>query len=116
MAIRTARELLNFRYSDEMVSSIVETDVTVGVAAIQIATRNGSAIERIITNNGANTIYVSSKVSVAANTGIALAAGATLTFTALDDFDLASCDLFAISLNAGNPVHVISTQLIGAQP
>ena len=98
-----------------MVSSIDETDSTVGTSVTQIAKRNGACVERIITNNGAAAIFVSSKVGVAANTGIQLAAGGTLSFQVKVDFDLASCDLFAISTAAGNAVHVISVNLVGAQ-
>jgi len=115
LPLNTARDFLASLYGDEMVSSIDETDVTVGTSAILIAKRNGACIELIITNNGAAAIFVSSKVGVAANTGIQLAAGGTLSFDARTDFDLASCDLFAISGTAGQAVHVISVQLIGAQ-
>jgi hypothetical protein len=115
LPLNTARDFLASLYGDEMVSSLDETDVTVGTSAILIAKRNGSCIERIISNNGAAAIFVSSKVGVAANTGIQLAANATLSFTAREDFDLASCDLFAISTAANNPVHVIAVNLIGAQ-
>ena len=115
MSIGTARELLANWYGDELVSNILETDVTVGTAPILIAARAGAVIERVISNNGAATIFVSSKAGVAANTGIALGSGNTLSFQALSDFDLASCDLFAISAGTGNAVHVISTQLVGTQ-
>lgn len=97
-----------------MVSSIDETDVTVGTSAILLAKRNGATVERIITNNGAAAIFISSRVGVAANTGIQLAAGGTLSFEARADFDLASCDLFAISTAAGNAVHVIAVNLVGS--
>ena len=115
MGIGNARELLADWYGDELVSNIIETDVTVGTTAILIAARDGAVIARLITNNGAATIFVSSKAGVAANTGIAVGVGNTLVLQALDDFDLASCDLFAISGGAGNAVHVVSTQLVGPQ-
>lgn len=115
MAFSTAREFVAAQYGDELVSNILETDVTVGVAAIQIAKRDSAVIERIISNNGAQSIFIGTRSSVALNQGIPLASGSTLSITARDDFDLASCDLFAISAAAGNPVHVISMQLVGAQ-
>lgn len=113
MSIRTARELLADWYGDELVSNILETDVTVGTAAILLAARDGAVIRRVISNNGAATIFVSSKANVAANTGIPVNSGGTLTFSAIEDADLASCDLFAISVGAGNAVHVVSSQLVG---
>jgi hypothetical protein len=109
----TARELIAGFYGDELVSNIDETDYTVGTSALLIAKRNGATIERIITNNGAATIFVSSRPSVAANTGIALGAGNSLSISAIEDYDLASCDLYAISSGAGNAVHVIHLRLIG---
>lgn len=98
-----------------MVSSIDETDVTVGTSVVTVAKRNGACIERIISNCGAATIFVSSKVGVAVNAGIPLAAGGTLSFQVKIDVDLASCELFAISAGAGNGVHVISVNLVGAK-
>jgi hypothetical protein len=113
--IQTARDLLMQRYGDRLVSSIDETDVTVGTSVAWIAKRSGACIERIVSNCGAATIYVSGKSGVAANTGIPLAAGATLSLQAIVDFDLASCDLYAISGSAGNAVHIIAVNLVGAE-
>jgi hypothetical protein len=114
MTIRTARDLVAYRNSDALVSNIIEADVTVGTTAIWLAPRGGAIIERIITNNGAAAIAISTLTSVTATKGIQLAAGGTLSFQALEDFDLATCDLYAISSGAGNSVHVISVQLVGA--
>lgn len=113
MSIQTARELIASWYGDELVSNIDDSDVTVGTTAILIAKRNGATITRVITNAGAATIFVSSKSSIAANQGIALVAGGTLSVNALEDFDLASCDLYAISASSGNAVHVMHLRLIG---
>jgi hypothetical protein len=113
VSIQTARQLLANWYGDELVSNIDESDFTVGTSALLIAKRNGATVTRIITNNGAATIFVSAKPSVAANQGIALVSGGTLGLSALEDLDLASCDLYAISASSGNAVHVIHLRLIG---
>jgi hypothetical protein len=115
VSINSAREFLLSEYGDALISSIDETDVTVGTNVVLIAARNGACLERIISNNGAAAIFVSSKVGIAVNKGIQLAAGGTLSFDTRNDFDLASCDLFAISAGSGNPVHVIAVNLVGAQ-
>lgn len=114
MGINTARDFLTALYGDELVSSIDETDVTVGASAVKIVKRNGARLEVIISNNGTAAIFVSSLVGVAVNTGIQVPSNGTLSFDTRSDFDLASCDLYAISAGSGNAVHVIAVNLIGA--
>jgi hypothetical protein len=115
VAIGTAREFLTSEYGDPLVSNIDETDFTVGTSALLIAKRNGATIKRAITNNGAAAIFISANPAVADNTGIQLGPGQTLILSALIDFDLASCDLYAISSGSGNAVHVIHLRLIGSR-
>jgi hypothetical protein len=112
---RTARELVRNWYGDDLVSNIDESDFTVGTTALLIAKRNGATIWRSITNNGAATIFVSAHSAVAANQGIAIGVGNSLILSAIVDFDLASCDLYAVSSGAGNAVHCINLRLIGSQ-
>jgi hypothetical protein len=111
--LKTAREFIASFYGDPLVSNIDDSDVTVGTTAILVAKRNGATITRVITNNGAATIFISSKSNIAANQGIALGAGGSLSLSAIEDFDLASCDLYAISGSSGNAVHVTHLRLIG---
>jgi hypothetical protein len=113
VAFRTARELVANWYGDELVSDIAESDFSVGTSALLVAKRNGATIWRAISNNGAATIYVSSKPGLAVNQGIAVAAGGIVSFNAVEDFDLVGCDLYAISSGAANAVHVIHLRLIG---
>ena len=115
MAIGTAREFLTSEYGDPLISDITETDFTVGTSALLIAKRNGATIKRTLTNNGVAAIFIAANPAVAANTGIQLGPGQTLIISTLQDFDLASCDLYAISASAGNAVHVIHLRLIGSQ-
>jgi len=113
MAFSGARSLLQEWYGDEVVSNLVEADFTVGTSATRIAQQDPAVIGRAISNNGSAPIFVSSLAKIAANQGFAVGPGATAELNVLEDFDLASCDLFAISASPGNAVHVISTQIVG---
>lgn len=113
MGINSARDLLASYYGSELVSNLDESDTTVGTTAVRIARQDPANVARDITNNGANPIAFSSKPQVTATTGIQLAPGQTAYIFVLGDLDLAFCDLWAISADAGNSVHVVNTQLIG---
>jgi hypothetical protein len=113
MGISSARDLLQDWYGDSLVCNIVETDITLGGQPQRIAQQDPAVISRSVTNNGIGLIFVSSRSTVFTNQGIPIAAGTTLQLFALEDFDLASCDLFAFSVAGGNPVHVISIQVVG---
>ena len=111
--ISSARDLLESYYGSRLVSNLQEHDYTVGTSAVRIAVQDPAVTERIITNNGSASIFVSSLPGVAVNAGIVVGPGASINPEVLTDRDLAFCDLWAISGSAGNAVHVISTQLIG---
>lgn len=113
--MNTAREFVTSLYGDELVCNLPGGDFTVGTSVVLIAKRDAAVIARAITNNGAAAIFVSPLVGVAANQGIAVNPGVTLVLSAREDFDLAWCDLYAISAGAGNAVHVGNTQLVGDQ-
>ena len=108
-----ARALLSDWYGCRLESNLPEADFTVGTTAIRIAQQDPAVIARTISNNGSAAIFISSRSAVAVNAGFMLAPGNVASLTVLEDFDLAFCDLFAISGSAGNAVHVISTQLTG---
>lgn len=113
MSISSARDFLEAWYGSRLVCNLVEADFTMSGQVMRIAQQDPAVIARSITNNGITLVYISSRSTLASNTGIPIAAGTTLNLFVLEDFDLASCDLFAYSVAGGNPVHVISTQIVG---
>ena len=113
MPFNNARNFLAEWYGDTVVSNIEEADFTVGTSAVRIAQQDPAVITRAISNNGTAPIFVSSLAKLAVGQGFMVAVGDTANLSVLEDFDLASCDLFAISASPGNAVHVISTQIVG---
>lgn len=113
MSISSARDFLEAWYGDRFVCNIVEADFTLGGQATRIAQQDPAVIARSITNNSLSVVFVSSRAGMFNNQGIALAAGTTLNLSVLEDFDLASCDLFAVSVTGNNLIHVISVQIVG---
>jgi hypothetical protein len=113
MGISSARDFLEAWYGDRFVCNLVEADFTLGGAQTRIAQQDPAVIARSITNNGISVAFISSRSTVNQNLGIPLAAGTTLNLFVLEDFDLASCDLWAISITGANPIHVISIQIMG---
>ena len=113
MSISSARDFLEVWYGDRFVCNLVETDVTLGGQPQRIAQQDPAVIARSVTNNGISVVFISSRAAFFGNQGIPLAAGTTLNLFVLEDFDLASCDLFAYSVVGGNPIHVISVQIVG---
>ena len=113
MSISSARDFLEAWYGDRFVCNLVEADLTLGGQPQRIAQQDPAVISRSVTNNGITVVFISSRSTVNQNQGIPLAAGTTLNLFVLEDFDLASCDLFAFSAAGGNPVHVISVQIVG---
>jgi hypothetical protein len=112
MSISSARDFLEAWYGDRFVCNLVEADFTLGGQPQRIAQQDPAVIARSITNNGITVVFISSRAA-AFNQGIPLAAGTTLNLFVLEDFDLASCDLWAYSVAGGNPIHVISVQIVG---
>lgn len=113
MGINSARDFLEEWYGDRFVCNLVEADITIGGLPQRIAQQDPAVIARSITNNGITVVFISSRAFFGSNQGIPLAAGTTLNLFVLEDFDLASCDLFAFSAVGGNPIHVISVQIVG---
>ena len=113
MSISSARDFLEAWYGDRFVCNLVESDPMLTGQTTRIAQQDPAVIARSITNNGLSVVFVSSRSTAYSNQGIPIAAGTTLNLFVLEDFDLASCDLFAWSVDGGHPVHVISVQIVG---
>ena len=113
MSISSARDFLEAWYGDRFVCNLVEADFIASGQVQRIAQQDPAVIARSITNNGITVLFISSRASFSNNQGIPLAAGTTLNLFVLEDFDLASCDLFAYSVAGSNPIHVISVQIVG---
>ena len=113
MSISSARDFLEAWYGDRFVCNLVEAEFTLGGQQQRIAQQDPAVIARSISNNGLSVIFISSRPLVTVTSGIPIAAGTTLNLFVLEDFDFASCDLFAYSQAGGNPIHVLSVQIVG---
>jgi hypothetical protein len=113
MGINSARDFLEAWYGDRLVCNLVESDTTLTGQVTRIAQQDPAVIARSVTNNGITIMWISSRASFGQNLGIPIAAGTTLNLFVLEDFDLASCDLFGYSVAGLNQVHVISVQIVG---
>ena len=113
MGISSARDFLEAWYGDRFVCNLIEADFVATGQVQRIAQQDPAVIARSVTNNGITVLFISSRSSFGVNQGIPLAAGTTLNLFVLEDFDLASCDLFAYSAAGNNAIHVISVQIVG---
>ncbi|MBF6571588.1 MAG: hypothetical protein IVW54_22290 [Candidatus Binataceae bacterium] len=108
------RDLLLERYGYSMPVEVAESDVAVGVAAVQLVAANPRRVKLYLDNFGAAVVAIGFEPIVTATTGRILASGGELTLDWMRDFDLVTRAIWAISAASGNSVHVTQSTITGA--
>jgi hypothetical protein len=111
--VRAALVLL---YGDSFAIDTIRSDVTVGTSAAQLVKSNARRISLDITNLGGAPIVFDEDFSVTTSKGYQVAPGETATLDWLEDFELVTKQLVAISAVAGQSIHIVEKVLIGTTP
>lgn len=108
-----ARELIEIFYGAKVATRPQESDTTVGTTVVKLGSYANTRTAVQIFNNGAAAIAVGFSNQVTASTGIPVQSNGFLQITWREDLELVNSDLWAISLSAGNSVHVVESVLSG---
>jgi hypothetical protein len=109
----TVWALLTQWYGSWLKTRRVINDFTIAQTALRICTADPSRVLLSLTNWSANTIAFGENRNITATTGLALAAGTTVTIEWLTDLDLQTTEIWAISAAGSNPLHVVESLLVG---
>jgi hypothetical protein len=112
---RSVQELLATFYGSGFITQPVESDYTVGAAAVQLGSSPGGVrVGLTLSNTGATNFAISFQAGVTIATGILLLPGGTYVSDWYYDGDLISRAIFAISSGAGGTLHMLERFLTGA--
>ena len=108
------RAFLREYYGDSLPTYAQDSDVTVGVAAIQLVPANARRILLAISNYGLSSVVIGRDYSVGLTTGVvSIDPGVTLLMDALNDLENITRQWIGIAGLAGNAVHILETILTG---
>ena len=111
----SVQELLAAFYGGSFVTEPMDSDYTIGTAAVALGSvRLGQRVGRFLSNTGATNFAVSYSPAVTITTGILLLPGGTFRDDWYYDGDLVSRTLWAISSGAGGTLHMLERTLVGA--
>lgn len=112
---RTVQELLAAFYGGGFITEPMDSDYTIGTAAVQLGSqRLGERVARLLSNTGSTNFAISYSGAVTIATGILLLPGGTFSDDWYYDGDLVMRPLWAISSAAGGTLHLIERTLVGA--
>lgn len=112
---RSVQDLLEAFYGGAFVTQPIESDYTIGAAAVAIGSAPGGVrCGLLLSNTGSTNISLSFQAGVTIVTGILLLPGGTYVSDWYYDGDLVSRQLYAISSAAGGTLHMLERFLAGA--
>lgn len=109
----TVWALLTQWYGSWLKTRRVINDFTVAQTAVRICVADPSRVLLSISNWGANSIAFGENRNITSTTGVILPSGSAVALEWLNDLDLQTTEIWAISATGSNAVHVVESLLVG---